>query len=235
MHLALGRIDGIIGHLTASDGVVKVEFTHHLTQGLDSDSTLRDGQRVSARGGNSLGNVHIHLVVQESHRRFIGCVRRGIGQHSHDVMGQAVNLHREGDGEMLQALYDALGGINGNLVIERGANITRDGKIETEFMHLLAQGLDDDGTSGDGERVFTRIGNLIGEVHQGGETHLGNLGHMGGIGRVVSYRGFMAIGDLGHILGERDGEKLQARHFALGGINGNLLIKRVGSTANGEP
>ena len=58
---------------------------------------------------------------------------------------------------------------------------------------------------------------------------------MGGIGRVVSYRGFMAIGDLGHILGERDGEKLQALNLALGGINGNLLIKRVGSTANGEP
>ena len=206
---------------------------NHLTQSLDDNSALGDGQYVSARLSYRLGNVHIHFVVQGRHRRVIVRACRGIGQRPHDVSRQAVNLHREGYGEVLQALYPALGRINRNLIIERGPGIGNR-VIEVELMYLLAQRGDDNRPGGNRQGIVTSLGDFLGSIYQQIEAHLGHLGVIGVACRGVGKRSPAAKGYLGHILRERDGEILQTLHLALSRGDGDLVIKRFNTSANRE-
>ena len=102
-------------------------------------------------------------------------------------------------------------------------------------MDVKVQGVDDDRVSGECERIVTALGNLLGEIHKHLVTNAIHLGTIGLAVIVVPQRGHAAIFNFTDVFRERDGEILEALHRALGGIDGDLLIERVGVSLNVEP
>ena len=102
-------------------------------------------------------------------------------------------------------------------------------------MYLLFESVDDNCSGRNREGVVTGIGNHIGKVHNRVEAHTDHLTTISLLGSGIGQRSPAAIGNLAHILRERDGEILQAVHLALGRVDGDLLIKRFHIAFDIEP
>ena len=102
-------------------------------------------------------------------------------------------------------------------------------------MNVFVERIDNDGTIRDGQDILARFGNLIGKVNQHVEAHAIYFGLIGIVRRGIGQCGHAAVINLADIFRQRDDKILQALHFALDRIDGDLLIERVHIAFNDEP
>ena len=111
-----GTTDNLIITL---DGVVEVELSHIKAQGVDDYCTGGNRERVVAGLGDLFGEVNQHVIAHLIHLGMIGRSGLVVPQRRLAAFGDFADVLREGDGEVLEALYHTLGRIDGDLLIER--------------------------------------------------------------------------------------------------------------------
>ena len=187
---------------------------HIFAQCVDDDGASGNRQHIFTRGGHLLGEVHQHVVTHVIHVGAPRLTRRGVGQLGLLAVFHLAYHQRQGDGKVLEALHDALGRVDGDLLIER---LGGDGNDEPERQRQQRLAVHDEGRLGNVQEIVTGNGKALLKVNEHGlavgiEAH----GALNGGAATLLQRGDRIILDRDGQVGKGDGEVLQAGHVTLG-------------------